>query len=204
MNKIAMLFICFILIISVIPFSFASENVTVNGVTFEIPDQYTNGRSTDNSYLYNNIFTFAIRALDSTEFLVDTYGDEASNEDGSTTDLTIGNHDVVHIVNYVSVAESRVSYAFFACGDVIYCISWKGSEMTPEIEDMIRNSPDSNYTYNEFHDVLNQAETQYQEDLAAEEQAYDDYQEQEQNRLLREIEDNTRYHHFYYPYYWHY
>lgn len=175
MKKIAILFVCSILMLVLAPISVASENVTVNGVTFEIPDQYSPGRSSDSSYVHTNVFTFAIRALDSTQFLVDAYGDEASNKNSSRDDLTIGTHDVVHIVNYVSVAGHRVSYAFFACGDVIYCISWEGSEMSPEIEDMIRNSPDSNYTYYEFHDVLNQAETQYLEDLAAEEQEYEEY-----------------------------
>ena len=199
MKKIAILFVCSILMLVLAPISVASENVTVNGVTFEIPDQYSNGDIDDNSYILDSVYVFGIVAnLNSPLHFF--YGNEAVNKDNSEN-LTIGTHDVVHIVDYIDVRGYDVSFAYFVCGDTFYCISWKGTEMTPDIANMIRNSPDSDYTYNEFHDLLNEAEIEHMNNLTRQKQEYNEWLEYEELQTLREIEENTQYHHHYWRYY---
>lgn len=143
--------------------------VKVGDVNFKIPPQYQGGdmNNENTDYHYEDLNTFGILCVD--DYLPSNYG-YWYNFKGKN--VTIGSHDVVYFSQYNSYAKHDVCHAYFSSGDSIYCISWKGGEMTDEIEEIIINTPDSSYDTNTFYSILNDAKQSYDDEKASEEQSY--------------------------------
>lgn len=57
----------------------------------------------------------------------------------------------------------------------VLLINWEGHEITPMIEEIVKSSSKSNYTRDEFYDILNEEYVNYKIIKAIESQSDDDY-----------------------------
>lgn len=194
-KKVINIFFILLLVSSLTPVFSAdntTKNVTVDGVNFEVPQEYQDiaAESDEHVYMLDSIFDFAIRSLYNEEYLVDEYGYVLEDAYSSEV-VTIGSHDVYYVLK--DVLDNPVSFAFFASGEKIFCISWEGDSITPEIENMIEKAPDSEYSSEELSNIFNNAETQYAQDLEDEKQEYEYYQQDQMGKELHKIA-NRNYH----------
>ena len=196
MNKKVISIFFILLLVSTIAPVFSenntTKNITVDGVTFELPQKYQGSSvgSDGHVYMLDSVFDFAIRSMYSNDYLVDEYG-YAIEKAKSSEVVNIGSHEVYYVLT--EILNKEVSYAFFASGEKIFCISWEGDSITPEIENMIEKTPDSSYSSDELSNIFDNANNQYVEDLAAEQQ---EYEYQKQDSMIKELDEisNRRYH----------
>lgn len=196
MNKKVISIFFILLLVSTIAPVFSenntTKNITVDGVTFELPQKYQGSSvgSDGHVYMLDTVFDFAIRSMYSNDYLVDEYG-YAIEKAKSSEVVNIGSHEVYYVLT--EMLNKEVSYAFFASGEKIFCISWEGDSITPEIENMIEKTPESSYSSDELSNIFNNANNQYIEDLAAEQQ---EYEYQKQDSIIKELDEisNRRYH----------
>lgn len=148
--------------------------VEIRGVDFEIPDKYSGGELKSYGYIFNNEDTFSILCID---FLMPTKFDEWNIESLSSENITVGSHEAVHYVN-----KKNISHLIFSVGDSIFCISWNSSKITPEIEKLVNDSPNSNLTSQQFHSKLENELAEYAADKELEKEVifpwdfgWDDY-----------------------------
>lgn len=166
MKRIFLILVFFLLISQV-------SAVEIRGVDFEIPDEYSGGDLKSYGYIYNDENTFSILCMD---YLMQKYA-EWAYESSFSENITIGSHDAVHYVD-----NRNVSHLIFSVGDSIFCISWNSSEITPEIEKLVYDSPDSNLTSSQFYSKLENELVEYEMDREIEEETvypwdfdWDDY-----------------------------
>lgn len=158
MNKFFLFFLTLLFLIA-IPFVSASyETVTIDGVTFDIPGQFQDGRTIEDGYIFDNNNVFSIHSLETS--LDNVYGYRMSNAENEN--MTIESHEVVYCFKYNPSSETNNSAVFFACGDIIYVIAFEGNTIPDYIREMIANSPDSTLSSEEFYSTLDDALTQYQ------------------------------------------
>lgn len=167
MKKIFLILVFFLLISPV-------SAVEIRGVDFEIPDKYHGGELKSYGYIYKSENTFSILCID---YLMQTKYAEWAYESISSENVTIGSHVAVHYVN-----PGNISHLVFSVGNSIYCISWNSSEITPEIEELVKNAPDSNLTSSQFYSKLENELAEYIADKEIEEETvypgdfdWDDY-----------------------------
>lgn len=146
MKRLFLFLIIFILI------SQASA-VEIRGIDFEIPDSYLGGELKSYGYIFNNESTFSILCID---FLTDSGYAKIASESSFRENVTVGSHEAVHCVN-----DRNVSRIFYSIGNSIFSISWNSSEITPEIEKLISDSPQSNLTVSQFHSKLDNEMAEY-------------------------------------------
>lgn len=158
------------------------NEVTINGIDFKIPPKYNGGELIGDegnytTYMLETVFNFSISALNNEIDLVEVYGYESTIDELKNLSLKhIGGHDVVILHSYRSVCEHDVIYLFYGIGDEIYAISYNGTKITPEIKEIIKNTPKSNMTKNELYKKLDDAQASYVEKQIEYEEAYN-YQE---------------------------
>ena len=124
----------------------------INGIDFEIPQEYQNGKLENNRYRLEN--QFSIECIDGN--IPKHIGLWASEKDYSK-DLNIGNHPVRHYFQYNQYVHENHSHAYFASGNSIYEISWIGNSISGEIENMIKNTPPSKISEYDFKQKLDNA-----------------------------------------------
>jgi len=149
----------------------AAENVDINHVKFQIPEKYCNGELNNDEYKLDNIFS--IRCID--DNVPKAIGLWAS-ECESSEDLDIYNHPVRHFCQYNKHVDGNHSHAYFASGESVYEISWKGKEIDRDIEKLIKNTPKSKINEDDFYNVLDKS--------------LDIYKEQKKDKLNQESEYN--------------
>ena len=153
-EKIIKILISFLMISTVAAVDSSNwGTVTVRGETFKIPPELEGGKYLSCSY---NKGSYSIIGLDSS-MLYSHYGfiiKKAKN----TEDLTIKGHPAQHIT--YGQGYSRV---YFAVGDSIYAINWKGTNITPEIEGIIGSSTPSSISSGSFYNILAQANADYKQ-----------------------------------------
>ena len=166
MKKFFLILVFFLLISQV-------SGVEIRGVDFEIPDKYSDGDLKSYGYVYNNENTFSILCID---LLMQKYA-EWAYESSFSENITIGSHDAVHYVD-----GRNISHLIFSCGKSFFSISWNSSEITPEIEKLVYDSPDSNLTSSQFYSKLENELAEYEMDKEIEEETvypgdfdWDDY-----------------------------
>ena len=167
MKKIFLILLFFLLI-------FPASAVEIRGVDFEIPDGYHEGELKSYGYIFKDEDTFSILCID---LLMQTKYGQWACESRSSENITIGSHEAVHYVNL-----GNISHLVFSVGNSIFCISWNSSEITPEIEKLVKDSPDSNLTSSKFHSKLENELAEYAADRELEEEVvypgdfdWDDY-----------------------------
>lgn len=187
MNKKIILTICLIFIVlsfSLSPVTGANNSksidssnwseININNITFKIPPKYTGGELITDTYLLESVFNFSIAALDDDEELVDIYGYESTIEELNDLELKrIGGHDCVILHSHRSVCEHNVSYVFFAIGKDIWAISFNESKTTPEIKEIIKNTPKSKISKEKLYKKLDQAQADYIQEQIEYEEAYE-------------------------------
>ena len=176
-KKVFLIFLAvFFLMNSVAAFD-SSDWVTaeIGEETFKIPPEYANNPYKNDSDVYwfddDSIFTFSIRFVNPR--LMDLYGYEMSHS-SSYKKVKIGNHDAVHFKCF-DYPDMNYSVLWFSSREEFYLINWKGHEITPMIEEVVKSSSKSNYTRDEFYDILNEEYVNYKIIKAIESQSDDDY-----------------------------
>lgn len=181
MNKKIILTFCLILVVlslSLNPVtSVDSSNwseININNVSFKIPPKYTGGELVSDTYLLENVFTFSIAALNDEEEIKDIYGYESTIEELNDLELKrIGGHDTVILHSYRSICEHNVSYIFFAIGKDIFAISFNESKISPEIKEIIKNTPESEISKEKLYEKLDKAQEDYIQEQIEYEEAYE-------------------------------
>ena len=148
----------------------AESTVNVDGVDFTIPQKYSGGELTDSCYMLNNAYTFRILSLASEKNLKLNFGYDSSSDDVlDIRESYVGGHNAVVIYSNKTICEHEVVSIYYACGDKIFVISYNGSEVTPEIEKMIENTPESSISGETLYNTLADAQLEYVYDLEQEE-----------------------------------
>ena len=168
-----------------------AQNMTVeiNGVNFEIPEKYQNGHAYKNGYTSD---MFHITCID--DNIAKSIGLWASEKDFEEN-LTISNHPARHYYQYNSYEKDNYSHIYFSSGNSIYEISWIGNNITPDIEELIKNTPPSKISEDEFHSILDESIRTYkilkkqQDNLDGE---YNYLEEKYHESLSAENPDDTR------------
>jgi len=158
--------ILFILMIGIKPVNAIDssdwESVNVTNVTFKIPPGMEGGRLIETSYSKGNVFHFGIRSLENDRDLANSFGDESTSDDLiDAKEETLSNHYLVVLTTYVNVCKSNVTYVYLPINETIFVISFNGTEITPEIEEIINNTPESEMSKKEFYSKLEQSQKDY-------------------------------------------
>jgi hydroxymethylpyrimidine pyrophosphatase-like HAD family hydrolase len=139
----------------------------------------------------DNVYTFAIRDIDSYEFLKDSYGDDATSKyTVYDENKTISGHPAAIIYQEVSINQMDgtgyktydVVEVYFQTGDSIYCISYNGTKLTSDVEEMIKHTPKPSDSSDMFYEKLGRARDNYLKE----------YDEESEDYLYDLIDENTR------------
>ena len=175
MKRILVLFIISLLLIPAV----AAQNVTITGVSFEIPEQYEHGTAKPNSYVYESGLTFRILNVDNSKNLRLNFGSDIYDAD-SHEETSIAGHDAVVISRHYN--SKYYTSLYFATGDHIFLICFNDTNVNDEIRDMISKTPEQTMSHDEFSSRLNQAANDYQDQLMQEEQDYNSEQYYRNNK----------------------
>ena len=147
------IFIALTLTIIIMSCAYASNStITINNVDFNISSQYQGGELTNDYYKLDNIFS--IRCID--DNVPGAIGLWASEKDFSE-DLMIGKHPVRHYYTYNEYVHGNLSHAYFTSEKSAYEIKWTGSEITKDIEKLIKNTPPSEIDSDDFYNALDKS-----------------------------------------------
>ena len=174
MKRILAIFIIFLIMITGV----AAQNVTIKGVDFEIPHEYEGGTVKDTSYVYKSGLLFRILNVDDSGNLKSNFGDDLANAK-DVEETSIAGHDAVVLSKEY---KSPYTVVYFAAGDHIFLVCFNDTYVNDDIKDMISQTPAQTMSHNEFSDRLNQAVSDYQDQIAQEEA---DYRQEEYSRNNR-------------------
>lgn len=147
-------------------------NATVGYETFKIPPQYENPYKSDfNMYEFDeDIGVFTIRFVNPN--LMSLYG-YFLEHNSQAKKVKVGGHDAVHFMSYDRHSEKNNSKLWFSAGEEFYYITWNGEKITPEIEEVVKSSSDSEFSHKEFYSILNDELDTYRIVSAVESPRYD-------------------------------
>lgn len=166
------IFITFALTILIMGCAYANDStVTINDVDFSLPSKYQGGELTGSYYKLDNVFS--IGCID--DNLASAIGLWAVEKD-SSEETNIDGHPVRHYYSYNEYVDGNLSHAYFASGNSTYEIKWTGSEITGDIEKLIKNTPKSDLSDEAFYNTLDKS--------------IDIYKEQKINKLNQDGEYN--------------
>ncbi len=198
MKKIILIFLVLALTLPIC--ASADSSVTIDGVDFNIPEAYIGGNMTNNTYIVDSPYTFEIMSLGEYKNLRFNFGyDSLDDEVISVNETSIGDHSVVAIHANKTICDHDVITVYFQTGDTIFKISYNGSQITPEIEKIINNTPKSSVPSDVFYNELVVAQEGYVEDIEKEEktieleQAFDSAYEKKER-------DDSRFFFYYHKY----
>ncbi len=167
MKRILLIILIFMLLIP----SVSAENVTIKGVTFEIPSHYSGGTSNDNSYVYESGYTFRILVLDNYKNLKFNYGsDMLEGNMINSSQNKIAGHDAVIINGHYK--DKNYTTIYLAIGDKIFLICFNDTYVNDDIVKMIESTPPQTMSHEDFVGKLNNALKEYQSDLNNEKERY--------------------------------
>ncbi|MBQ9026901.1 MAG: hypothetical protein IJ104_11155 [Methanobrevibacter sp.] len=171
MKRILLILLIFLMIIPIA----AGENITIKGVDFDIPAQYEHGTLKESSYVYQSGLTFRILSLDYDKNLKINYGDDIVNAN-SAEYTNIAGHDAV--VVHKTYESKDYTTVYFATGDNIFLICFNDTYVNDDITNLIAGTPAQTMSTDEFSSRLNDALSDYKDQLAQEEAEiyYEDYQ----------------------------
>lgn len=157
MKKIIFFIMIFLLIGSVCASDFSK--VTLNGVEFEIPSQYSNGDLQDTKYFYKDYRTFAILCVD--DYIISNYG---GNYDIAELkqDLNVDNRPVKLLTTYNKYIDKNVSYLYFPVNDSVYCICFQGNNINGDISHIVESAPKSDMSSDTFYGLLDEVVKEHQ------------------------------------------
>ena len=144
---------------------------TVGYEEFKIPPQYENPYQRDfHMYEFDeDIDEFTIRYVNPA--IMDLYG--YFLEKNQVKKVEVAGHDAVHFTSYDRHDEKNNSKLWFSAGEEFYYIAWRGNNITPTIEEIVKSVSPSKYSHDEFYDILNEEYQNYKIVDAIESQRYD-------------------------------
>lgn len=147
-------------------------NATVGFEEFRIPPQYENPYLSDfNMYEFDeDIDVFTIRYVNPR--IMDLYGYFIEHY-SHIEKVNVGGHDAVYFLGYDRHDEANNSKLWFSAGDEFYYIAWRGNNITPTIEEVVKSASASSYNNTEFYSILNDEYQNYKITSAIESQRYD-------------------------------
>lgn len=143
------------------------KEITINSIDFKIPPKYEGGslygeNNNYTDYILESVFNFSIASLTTESELKDIYGYESTIDELNDLELKrIAGHDLVILHSYRSVCEHDVVYLFYAIEDEIYAISYNGNNITPEIKEIIKNTPKSTMSKETLYKKLDKVQESY-------------------------------------------
>ena len=151
MKKIILFLMIFVLIGSVYASDFSK--VTVNGVEFDIPSQYSNGDLQNSKYVYKDYRTFAVLCVD--DYIVSNYGGNYNIAE-LKQDSMVGDRPVKLLTMYNTYIDNNVSYLYFPVKNSVYCICFQGNAINGDISHIVESAPESNMSSDTFYGLLNE------------------------------------------------
>lgn len=142
--------------------------VTVNKVTFKLPEKYLNGTSFDNfntGYSKGEKQFFHLNSLIKYESLKSVYGITSTSRGIiDIEECNIEDHDAVVIYNYNDLYDYDYLDVFFTTGKKIFRIQYPASNVTDELKEIINSTPKSNMSKEVFFNKLDTAQRDYIEE----------------------------------------
>ena len=147
-------------------------NATVGYETFKIPPEYKNPYSSDfNMYEADeDIHVFTVRYVNPR--IMDLYG-YFMEHNSIVKKVNVAGHDAVFFSGYDRASESNNSKLWFSAGEDFYYIAWRGNNITPTIEEVVKSASPSSYNHTEFYSILDNEYSSYKIVNAIESQRYD-------------------------------
>ncbi|MBE6496052.1 MAG: hypothetical protein E7Z78_06350 [Methanobrevibacter thaueri] len=144
---------------------------TVGYENFKIPPEYENPYSSDfNMYEYDyDIDVFTVRYVNPR--IIDLYGYFLERNDFKK--VKVAGHDAVHFTSHDRHDDANNSKLWFSAGEEFYYIAWRGTNITPEIKEVVKSASKSKYSHDEFYDILDENYQNYKITHAIESQRYD-------------------------------
>ena len=135
---------------------------------FKIPPQYENPYKNDfHMYEFDeDIDVFTIRYVNPA--IMSLYG-YFIEHNSYVKKVEVEGHDAVHFCSF----DRNHSKLWFSAGEEFYYITWIDDNITPEIKEIVKSASKSNYTHDEFYDILNEEYQNYKIVDAIESQRYD-------------------------------
>ena len=151
-----------------------SSNWTTANVGYEefkIPPKYENPYKNDfHLYQYDDdIDVFTVRYVNPA--IMDLY--PYFLEHSTAKKVNVSGRDAVHFTSYDRHDKANNSKLWFSAGEEFYYIAWRGTNITPNIEEIVNSSSPSKYTHEEFYDILNEEYKNYKIVNAIESQRMD-------------------------------
>ena len=150
-----------------------SDNWTTANVgyeNFKIPPKYENPYKSDfHMYEFDeDIDEFTIRYVNPR--IMDLYGYFIERNDMKK--VKVAGHDAVHFTSYDHHDKQNNSKLWFSAGEEFYYITWRGTNITPEIKEVVKSVNKSKYSHDEFYDILNDEYQNYKLINSIESQGY--------------------------------
>lgn len=126
---------------------------TVGYEEFKIPPEYKNPYKSDfHMYEYDeDIDVFTVRYVNPA--IMELYG--YFIEHNQAKKVNVEGHDAVHFTSFDRHDDANNSKLWFSAGEEFYYIAWRGNEITPNVKEVVKSASDSNFTHEEFYDILN-------------------------------------------------
>ena len=126
---------------------------TVGYEEFKIPPEYKNPYKSDfHMYEYDeDIDVFTVRYVNPA--IMELYG--YFIEHNQAKKVNVEGHDAVHFTSFDRHDDANNSKLWFSAGEEFYYIAWRGNEITPTVKEVVKSASDSNFTHEEFYDILN-------------------------------------------------
>ena len=128
------------------------SSIEINDVEFNIPSKYQGGDLFEDYYRLDN--EFLIECIDNN--VPNAIGLWACEKD-YIKDLNVDSHPVRHYYQYNEYVHDNQSHLYFASDESIYEIAWTGNNITKDIEKLIKNTPKSKISNDEFYYALNKS-----------------------------------------------
>jgi hypothetical protein len=157
MKKIILLFMLFLLMGCVCADDFSKVNV--NGVDFEIPNQYSSGSVEKTKYVYGDLRTFAILCVD--DYIISNYGGFYDIADYKQ-ELSIDSRPVKLLTMYNKYIDKNVSYLYFPVNKSVYCICFQGDNVSSNISHIVESAPSSDMSSDTFYGLLDEAYAEHE------------------------------------------
>ncbi|MGN0177113.1 MAG: hypothetical protein ACI389_04705 [Methanobrevibacter sp.] len=140
------------------------KNVTVNKVTFKIPEKFSNGTlNKDNTgYTHGEPFDFIIFSLVKNDNLKRMYGYSYNSRYLNDSEETeIAGHHAVVLYQYNDYYNHDFLEVFFATGKKIFRIQYNSDHVTNELKEIIKSTPKSKISKETFLNKLDTAQRDY-------------------------------------------
>ena len=212
MKRIHLLFAIFIILILFIGLTNVSavdsskwKKITVDGTPFKIPPEYENGNLGNITYTKDGYYNFSIESYrnDSHQEYHDFGYALTSNNLNNIQMDHIGNHDVIIMSRYISHWDYADYYIqiWFMCGNDTYKITQNGTNMSKNVKEIIKTSPKQNLTSQEFYSKYYNYQIKYMKYLEDMEWVSNDLQQFENQKKLKQQEQNDNMYWYLFGYY---